>query len=134
MQILTEPKASSEDLSLAVCRGTSHRRRLGNSRRTFSYFSATRTLGRSAFRCKNVFDDLRHFGFSRHLRARSRHDRVFRWGVEAFKATPPYSLRVPVVGCVVITVIFFFAVAFASSSSSVRLLSEHDIGTRRVCV
>ncbi len=35
--------------------------------------SAIRTFGRPAFRCKNVFDDLRHFGFSRYLRARSRH-------------------------------------------------------------
>jgi hypothetical protein len=48
MQILTEPKPSSEDPGLATLA------------KSFGIFSAIRTFGRSAFRCKNVFDDLRH--------------------------------------------------------------------------
>jgi len=41
------------------------------------------------------------------------------------------SLRVAVVGCVVIIVIFFFAVVFLFVLVLAGLLSEDDIGTRR---
>jgi hypothetical protein len=96
-------------------------------------FSAIRAFGGSAFRCKNVFGDLRHFGFSRYLRARSRYDSVFLWGGGIQSEFPADSFRVAVVGCVVIIVVFF-AVAFVFLLFLVRLLSEDDIGTRRGCV
>jgi hypothetical protein len=44
------------------------------------------------------------------------------------------SFGVAVVGCVVLVVVIFLAVVFVVLFFLVRLLSEDDIGTRRVCV
>jgi hypothetical protein len=75
-----------------------------------------------------VFDHLGHFGFSSHLRPRSCLDSGFLWRVEVSKA-PPDSLRVAVVGrvVVIVIVIVFAAVVFVVVFLLGWLVPKEDI-------